>query len=344
MRRNWIVAAVAVLSFAVAGIAQGTTYRKGTTAAAFLKIEVDPRAVGLGGAYVSLASGASAGFWNPSGLAFLRAPQMSFQSSQLYAGLRQTFLAAGSSFGPRLAVGLYVNHLNLGGFEETTLEKPDGTGRSFTARNVAVAGVVASQLTDHVAVGASLKFVEERIWYETSRNVAVDLGTTYRFTDVGIRVGMLLSNLGPNSVMDQGSQLLFRKEKPEDYPGSPQVEAKLKTLDFPLPLMFTLGFAVELLGDRGVWARSDASQFLVAVSANDAIDAPFRTNVGAEYTWREAIALRAGYRFHYDTAGLSLGFGLNVEPLLGYPIRFDAAWLDCGDLDSVTMWSFSLRF
>ncbi|HFE54085.1 MAG TPA: PorV/PorQ family protein, partial [Bacteroidetes bacterium] len=210
VRRNWIVAAVAVLSFAVAGIAQGTTYRKGTTAAAFLKIEVDPRAVGMGGAYVSLASGASAGFWNPSGLAFLPAPQMSFQSSQLYAGLRQTFLAAGSSFGPRLAVGLYVNHLNLGGFEETTLEKPDGTGRSFTARNVAVAGVVASQLTDHVAVGASLKFVEERIWYETSRNVAVDLGTTYRFTDVGIRVGMLLSNLGPNSVMDQGSQLLFR--------------------------------------------------------------------------------------------------------------------------------------
>ncbi len=344
MKRPLIIAVIFLALASGLSPAHATTYRKGTTSASFLKIEVGPRAVALGGAYVGVADDALAGFWNPSGLATLSGTELTFQSSSLYAGLRQTFLAAGTTFNSRFALGLYVNHLDLGGFEETTLEKPDGTGRNFTARNVAVGLVTASELTDHVSIGLAAKFIEERIWYETSRNVALDLGTFYRFTEVGIRVGMLLSNLGPNSVMDQGSQLLFRKEKPEDYPGSPQVEAKLKTLDFPLPLMFTLGFSVDVAGERGVWVRSESNRLLLAVSANDAIDAPFRTNLGAEYTWHDVASLRAGYRFHYDTAGLSLGFGLNLESILGYRVRFDAAWLDCGDLDAVTMWSFSMGF
>ncbi len=339
--RNWTIV---LLSLLVPLAAQGATYKKGTTAAGFLKLEIGTRAVGMGGAYTGLVSDATATFWNPSGLTAAPGLQLFFQNSQLYAGMRQTFLAATIPLAPGWSLGLSVNHLNVGTFEETTLLEPDGTGAHFSARDVALGVSLASQLTDHVSVGATAKFLEERIWYETSRAVAFDLGTLYRFTDIGVGVGMMLSNLGPSASMDDGLQLTFRKEKPPDFPGSPQVEAQLKTQDFPLPLMFTLGASVELLGAHSAFVRSGDNRLILAVSSNDATDAPFRTNVGMEYSWRGIAQVRAGYRFNYDSSRGSLGFGLNLLPLVGKEVHLGYAWLDYGDLDAVSMWSLSMQF
>ncbi len=324
--------------------AQSATYKKGTTAGSFLKLEIGPRAAALGGAYVSLSNDATATFWNPSGLSATAGFQVYVQNSRLYAGMRQTFLAGTAPLFPGWKMGFFVNHLNVGSFEQTTLTQPDGTGEHFSARDLALGISVSSQLTDHVSVGVTGKFFEERIWYETARAWAFDLGTLYRFGDSGLAVGMLLSNLGPTASMNEGVQLTFRKEKPPDFPGSPQVEAQLKTEDFPLPLMFTLGISFELLGTHSPFLKSRDQRLLIAVSSNDAVDAPFRSNAGVEYVWHHLASVRLGYRFNYDTARGSLGFGLNFLPLVGKNIRFDYAWLDYGDLNSVSMWSFSLEF
>ncbi|HSR17852.1 MAG TPA: hypothetical protein VLM39_07140, partial [Ignavibacteriaceae bacterium] len=42
--------------------------KKGTTAAAFLEIPAGASAIGMGGAFVSLANDATALYWNPSGI------------------------------------------------------------------------------------------------------------------------------------------------------------------------------------------------------------------------------------------------------------------------------------
>ena len=42
----------------------------GTTAAKFLHMNVGSRAVGMGGAFTSIANDASAMYWNPAGLGF----------------------------------------------------------------------------------------------------------------------------------------------------------------------------------------------------------------------------------------------------------------------------------
>ena len=336
----WILIGIFILPIA----AQSATYKKGTTSGGFLKLEVGPRAAAMGGAYVGLANDATATFWNPSGLTTGGGFQLFFQNSQLYAGMRQTFLASALPVVSGWSLGFFVNHLNIGNFEETTLNEPDGTGEHFSARNVALGISLATQLTDHVSVGVTGKFIEERIWYEISRNFAFDLGTLYRFSHIGVRVGMLLSNLGPGAAMNDGLQLTFRKEKPPDFPGSPGVEAQLKTGNFPLPMMFTLGVCVELVGSHSAFAKSNDNQVLFVASSNDAIDAPFRSNLGLEYAWRNIVYFRAGYRFNYDTSRGSLGFGLNFLPLVGKNVHFDYAWVDYGDLNSVSMWSFSMGF
>lgn len=325
-------------------IAKGSTYKKGTTSANFLKLEVGARATALGGAFVGLANDASAAFWNPAGVALPENLQMTFQNTELYAGMRQTFLAASYPLHSNFSAGIFVNYLNLGEFEETTIYEPEGTGVNFSAKDLAVALTLSSQLTDHVSVGISGKFIEQRIWHQYTRSYAIDLGTMYRFTDIGLSVGMMLGNLGPEMSIDNGSMLTFRRKKPDDYPGSPEVESQLKTKNFPLPMIFSLGIAAELIGDKSFLIKNNTNKLLFLTSANDAVDAPFRMNFGLEYSWNQTLVLRAGHRLNYDTASFSFGFGLDLYGLLKKQVQFDYAWIDYSDLNAISIWSFSVGF
>ncbi len=46
--------------------------KTGTTAAKFLSIDIGARAVGMGGAFTSIANDATAMYWNPAGLSFYK--------------------------------------------------------------------------------------------------------------------------------------------------------------------------------------------------------------------------------------------------------------------------------
>lgn len=324
--------------------AYSSTNKKGTTSANFLKLEIGARAAALGGAFVGLADDASAAFWNPAGVALPQNLQLTFQNTELYAGMKQTFLAARYPFLANFSAGIFVNHLDIGEFEETTINEPDGTGATFSAKDLAVAVTLSSQLTDHVSVGVSGKFIEQRIWHQYTRSYAIDLGTMYRFTDIGLSVGMMLGNLGPEMSIDNGSMLTFRREKPDEYPGSPEIESQLKTGNFPLPMIFSLGMAAELMGKKSFLIKNDNNKILLLMSANDAVDAPFRMNFGLEYCWNQTFVLRAGHRLNYDTASLAFGFGLDLYGLLKKQIQFDYAWIDYNDLNAVSIWSFSMGF
>ena len=324
--------------------AKGITHKKGTTSANFLKLEIGARAAALGGAFVGLADDASAAYWNPAGVAIPKNLQLTFQNTDLYAGMKQTFLALSYPFLSNISAGFYVNYLDIGDFQETTILEPEGTGASFSAKDLAVGFALSSQLTDHVSIGIAGKFIEQRIWRQYTRNYAVDMGTIYRFTNIGLSVGMMLSNLGPGMSIDNGSMLTFRREKPDEYPGSPEVESQLKTKDFSLPMIFSLGITAELFGEKSLLLHSKKNQLLFLTSANDAVDSPFRFNFGLEYTWNQTFLLRAGHRVNYDTASSSFGFGLDFYKFTKRHIKFDYAWIDYGDLNSVSIWAFSVGF
>jgi len=67
-----------------AGPAQGQRIAK--YGADFLAGGVDARALGMGGAYVSLANEVSAGYWNPAGLHALSYPEISYMHVERFAG------------------------------------------------------------------------------------------------------------------------------------------------------------------------------------------------------------------------------------------------------------------
>jgi hypothetical protein len=62
----------------------GTTSKVATTAAQFLKIGAGARAIGMGGAYSSIASDIYSVYWNPAGIATSRSNgQVAFNHAKL---------------------------------------------------------------------------------------------------------------------------------------------------------------------------------------------------------------------------------------------------------------------
>ena len=61
--------------------------KTGTTAAKFLSIGVGSKAVGMGGAYTSIADDATAMYWNPAGISFYNTREVYFNHSNWIADI-----------------------------------------------------------------------------------------------------------------------------------------------------------------------------------------------------------------------------------------------------------------
>ena len=119
------------------------------------------------------------------------------------------------------------------------------------------------------------------------------------------------------------------------------INAQLSTDQFPLPILFRVGLSANLAEDFFGIQEHD---FIVAVDAIHPSDNKEYLNVGAEYTFKQLLSLRGGYRqlFLADSqGGLTLGMGLHAR-VLRTEVMFDYAMIDYGLLDKQN--KFSLIF
>lgn len=87
------------LAVAVVTLALGSSALAGTHSGAFLRMGVGGRALAMGGNYVAIANDATAGYWNPAGLAqienvsieLMYSHDLSFDRSLNYGGIAKTF-------------------------------------------------------------------------------------------------------------------------------------------------------------------------------------------------------------------------------------------------------------
>lgn len=324
--------------------AQTETSKVGTTSANFLLIEVGARAIGMGGAFIGVADDATTLYWNPAGSALLTKPTAQYQISKRFAGIDHHFAGVVFPFTSSDKIGVFINYLNTGKMDVTTIQNPEGTGETFDATNLSFGLNYARQLTDRVSIGLTAKFIHEQIWLETASSYAIDIGTIYNIEELGLKIGMNITNLGPDMGISEGPHLNFYRDKPDDAPGSPSPKSQLSTLDYPLPLSFSVGFSSIIVGRNSSFLVNTDHNLLLAVGFNDSFDTPFRTNLGTEYSWKELFFVRGGYRIGYDTQKLSLGFGINFNLFSTTDVTLDYAWVDYNDLGSINVWSLEFRF
>jgi len=325
-------------------LAQSGNTKVGTTSANFLQMEIGARAIALGGAYVAIADDATALFWNSAGIGLVENGNAVYQFGSRYADIAHHYAGFVYGLGNDDKIGIMINYVDVGEMEITTLNEPDGTGQNFSASNIAIGLSYARQLTDRVYVGILAKYIQENIWMESAYGFALDMGAIYNIEEKGIRIGMNLANLGTDMKISDGANLDFYKDKIDGYPGSPTPKSTLATKTFPLPMVFTMGFAIDLVGRKSIVMPNAEHKVMIAISANDSFDAPFRSNVGIEYSWQSILSLRSGYHIGYDTKDLSLGVGLNLKQFTSLDVVLDYVWNNYGDLGAINVFTLGINF
>jgi hypothetical protein len=162
MKSKWMSILITIL-LPINLDAQNLT-KVGTSAAQFLKIPVGAKAASMGSAFVSVVDNATAMYWNPAGIASLDRMQGSLAHSSWIAGLTHDFIGVVIPVGDRSSLGISGIALQSEKIEQTTVESPEGTGTFFDAVDLALGITYARAMTDNVDIGATVKYVNQRIW------------------------------------------------------------------------------------------------------------------------------------------------------------------------------------
>ncbi len=138
-----------------------------------------------------------------------------------------------------------------------------------------------------------------------------------------------------------GKDLLVQYDiDPNNYGNNDQILAKLKTDNFPLPLTFRIGLAMDLI-------NTENHRITVAADALHPNDNNESVNVGMEYMFNNLIAFRVGYKSLFlknSEEGLTAGVGLNYDFTQGFGVRVDYAYQDFGVLDYTQHFSVGVKF
>ena len=329
-----------------------STTRVGARGANFLEIGVGARAQALGGAFTSLASGASAMYWNPAGIASMDGVIAAFTSTRLFDDLDidHSFAAVGIPFAGG-GIGLSYIRLSSGDIPRTNEDFPAGDdpqfGSTFEWAGTAIGLHYGRRLTDRLQVGFSGKIITEGLDNASATWWGIDVGTIFNTGLYGITLGAVLANIGPSASIE-GGLVNQRVTAREAFPVSLPIE--FATVSYQLPTTFRFSVLTNLVGGAdALLTPSGTHGFVLAVDLNDAVDTDLQTSIGAEYNFREIIFLRGGKKFvneakdDFRSFGDFLSFGGGIRlPVFGRTLMFDYAYTNMGELQNVQVFSFEL--
>jgi hypothetical protein len=307
----------------------------GTAGAQFLKVPVGGRASAMGGAVIANIRDASALFWNPAGITGVRSNDFSFSHTSLWASIALSHAAFVHTIDDVGSFGAAVSVLTMDDMDVTTEEQPEGTGETFGAQDLMIGASFARNLTEDFSVGATIKYVEQRIWHESASGVAFDIGTQYRIGFRDLTLAMSVMHFGGDLVYS-GTDLNVKYDPNSQIPYNRLTPSTLTAEDFPLPLHFQVGLSMTAIS-------TDEMTLMLATDVAHPNDNDERVNVGGELSLLNTLFLRGGYRFGYDTERTTLGAGVRTA-LGSASVSFDYAYAVFAMLPDIHRFSVGLAF
>jgi hypothetical protein len=309
----------------------------GTTSANFLTIGVGPRASAMGGAFTATADDATTAYWNPGGLSRLPRNEFNASYTEWLVGTKFNWFGIAFKMSDNDAVALSFNQLDYGEEEITTAQQPNGTGQRWDAQDLAIGLSYARNLTDRFSIGATIKYISQQIWNESSSAFALDIGLLFHTQLEGLRIGMNISNFGTEMKME-GKDLLQPVDiDPANSGNNENISAMLATDAWPLPLIFTIGLGYDI-------TRTPDWVWIIASDAIYPNNQSSYLNVGTEITWNNLISLRGGYNSLLKEAaeeGFTAGVGLQYD-FGGFFAKVDYSYSDFGIFSEISRFSLSV--
>lgn len=314
----------------------------GTAAAQFLKIGVGARAMGMGGSFTAIANDVSTIYWNPAGIANLNRTSISFTHSQWFADISHDFAGVVMPISTSDFIAVHATTLNTGEQEVTTVANPDGTGIFYDVRDLAIGLSYSRQLTDRFSVGLTAKYVMQSLYNVQASSFTLDIGSYLKTGFHNLVIGMAISNFGGTMQLD-GRDLITIANVNTSFGGNYNPDARLTTQEYPLPLIFRVGLAMDVVGGNDPVIQSEDYRLTLAAEGTHLNDNSERVNIGSECSWTETVFVRAGYKINYDTEKWAFGVGVNF-PIGSHKVVFDYAFIGFENLGNVSQFSIELQF
>lgn len=275
--RFWpLFCAAALLCFSEGWSQSGTG---GNTGLAFLKFGIGGHASAMGEAFTAVVNDAYATVWNPASLTNLDKAQAVFTHTEWLQDVQNEFFAfAFPAFGGGVGFSLFTNSVD--GIERRTTASEQPLG-SVGANDVALGISYGKQFSGNIQAGVTVKYLYEKIFLASSSGFALDLGLNYQEEGSPLRLAVVLQNIGSVNELDR------------------------ETIDLPTTIRGGVRYAFAL--------QDFESSLVVAVDGVKTIDTDFHTNFGAEFIFKQKIALRAGYQTGFDQKSFGGGLGLTFR-------------------------------
>lgn len=279
----------------------------------WMKIGQGARATAMGEAFTAVADDINAMFWNGSGLVHVERVAYQLNWTRfLYNTQIYSIAAAWNTRSARGEVlGFSVTSHHPEPSEERTIHQPTGTGQMVNVHQLHVGLLYAIKFTDKFSFSAKANYVQEKLYTEKTTGFTVDVGSFFYTGFRSLRIAMAFRNFGPD-------------RKTGDYA-------------YLLPLVYTIGVAAEVYGEKG-----DPSYLTASVESVFPVDFEQRWHFGAELWLQNAFALRAGWMWNYDLLGLNAGVGVK-QTLGGRTITADVTWSPLQKNDGTKMFDDVIR-
>jgi long-subunit fatty acid transport protein len=246
-----------------------------STGAAFLKIPVGPRAVGIGDAAVAYIDDASALYYNPAGLANVATFDVLLSHNQGFLDMNQEYVAGAYGFEGIGKFGFAFDYWGSGGIQGVNIRGESIPGYLFSAADWSL-NLGYGKSISGFSFGLGVKFIHQQMESLSTSAWAFDAGAMYKTPLEGLKAGVSVANIGT---------------KPKLYQES-----------YSLPLQARLGWRYDY-SIVGV-----TQDFILSETEKPGIAA------GAECRPVQVFALRLGYRTGSDYDGFSgLRAGLGIS-------------------------------
>jgi len=250
---------------------------------AYLSWGVGGRALGMGKAYVSIASDATAPYWNPAGLAHLRQQEVIAQYTSLFESTFLSYLGYSRPFFDLGVFGIGLVDLRSLDFERTESgprvlghfnESKDTVFLSYGRRQDYIYSIPFK-----LSYGANFKIVNQSVLGHSATGIGLDVGVMSRPLK-GLSLAFMVQNLlQPRLKLD---------EEADTFPISGRLGAS-----------YECGFNIYKYNTRAT----------VSVEMDKIEHRKGKFHYGFEYKIVDMVGLRAGL----DDSELTLGLGLSIK-------------------------------
>jgi len=286
----WLLATF-FFTFSSSNLVAGT----GASSGDFLKISAYSRGMAMGGAWVAVAEGTGALYYNPAGVGRKGVGELSVSHSELLQDLKLENFSIAYPLRNGSGVGLGFSYLGYGSIAGYDVSG-NATG-DVSAYSLLLAVGFSQRVNSNLSLGVVIKPVFERLGGYSVHTVTADIG--------------LIADLGQFSV---GAQLA-------NWGGS----VKFMNDRISLPTSFRAGIAYRTLGASSV----------ISLGGSRDGEGLYALSSGIEYRYNQNLTLRTGYSSTLQNRGnagdgISFGVGLNVQS-----IGVDYSYRPSGSLDGV---------